>query len=43
MDENPKVDRLEHDKVILLANLFNRRMFLAIVTVCLTFALIIVA
>ena len=43
MDETPKVDRLEHDKVVLLANLFNRRMFLAVVTVCLTFALIIVA
>ena len=38
-----KVDRLEHDKVVLLANLFNRRMFLSILVVCLTFALIIVA
>ena len=42
MDDN-KVDRFEHDKLMMYLNHNNRRMFLAILIVCLTFSLIIVA
>lgn len=42
MSEN-KVDRYEHDKTIMFQNNCNRRMFLCVLIVCLTFSLIIVA
>lgn len=42
MSEN-KVDRFEHDKTLMCLNHNNRRMFFAILIVCLTFSLIIVA
>ena len=42
MSEN-KVDRYEHDKTMMFQNSYNRRMFLCVFIVCLTFSLIIVA
>lgn len=38
-----KVDRYEHDKTIMFQNNCNRRMFLCVLVVCLTFSLIIIA
>lgn len=38
-----KVDRYEHDKTVMFQNSCNRRMFLCVLIVCLTFSLIIVA
>lgn len=42
MSEN-KVDRYEHDKTLMFQNSCNRRIFLCLVIVCLTFGLIIIA
>ena len=38
-----KVDRFEHDKTLMYQNNCNRRMFLCVLVVCLTFILIIIA
>ena len=42
MSEN-KVDRLEHDKDMMCMVSCNRRMFLAVVIVCITFILVIIS
>lgn len=36
-----KVDRFEHDKTLMFQNMCNRRMFLVVVLVCVTFAIVI--
>lgn len=40
---NNKVDRLEHDKALMFSNHHSRRMFLALIAVCVTFSLVIIA
>ena len=40
--ENEKVDRFEHDKTLMFMNHVNRRMFILVLAVCITFSLIIV-
>lgn len=42
MSEENKVDRFEHDKTLLFMNHVNRRMFILVLAVCITFSLIIV-
>lgn len=42
MSEENKVDRFEHDKTLMFMNHVNRRMFILVLAVCLTFSLIIV-
>lgn len=37
-----KVDRFEHDKTLMFMNHVNRRMFILVLAVCITFSLIIV-
>jgi hypothetical protein len=39
MDEKDTVSRFEHDKVMMHMNWANRRMLIALVTVCLTFVI----
>jgi len=41
-DNKNKVDRFEHDKTLLFMNHVNRRMFVLVIAVCITFSLIIV-
>ncbi len=38
-----KVDRLEHDKSLMCMVSCNRRMFLAVLIVCITFTLVIIS
>ena len=40
--EKNKIDRFEHDKTLLFMNHVNRRMFILVIAVCITFSLIIV-
>jgi hypothetical protein len=42
MSEENKVDRFEHDKTLMFMNHVNRRMFILVLAVCITFSLIIV-
>ena len=42
MSESNKVDRFEHDKTLMFLNHVNRRMFILVLAVCITFSLIIV-
>ena len=39
MDDKDTVSRFEHDKVMMHMNWANRRMLIALVTVCLTFVI----
>ena len=41
--DNDKVDRLEHDKNMMYMCSCNRRMFLAVLIVCITFTVVIIA
>ena len=38
-----KIDRLEHDKSIMYMASCNRRMFFAVLVVCITFTIVIIA
>ena len=42
MSEENKVDRFEHDKTLMFMNHVNRRMFILVLAVCITFSMIIV-